>query len=90
MAAADRPESEDVEQDLADWLKEAGRRKPVAEAPEPQLSSKPDPQAFETRRLAIMLACLSVAYLQYFYFGVMLEISSLHSVVSFVASAPTP
>lgn len=77
--------------DLADWLQEAARRdaqrRGDASAAAPaQLPSVPAParQASPATRRVAAIGGLSLAYLQYYFVGVMTEIYSLSTLVVFV------
>jgi hypothetical protein len=94
-AAADRNRTEDPGRELAQWLLEAGRRRPArqlnlafeAGGRGPDGTRAP---AAAARRLlvkqTIMLTALVAAYLQYFYINVLLQIASLPTVVIFTAT----
>ena len=99
MVAAPQIEQEDTGRDLASWLQEAGRRKGASRAGEEQ-SPPPAPDqpprrftlhvSHGTLRRAFILCALCIAYLQYYSMGVMLEISSLRSIVVFIGGATLP
>lgn len=84
--------------DLADWLQEAGRRDRLRTTSTPDPSSRepefrPPPPVttrsrFVDQRSIFALACVSGAYLQYYFIGVMTEIYSLRGVVVFVPAGP--
>lgn len=85
------PRSDD--QDLAQWLREAGRRRrPSAQAErgEESLPGLPGPRTgrltnFRNRYLLHALAGLAtLAYLEYYFTGVMLQIYSLPRVIVFI------
>jgi hypothetical protein len=74
--------------DLVQWLMEAGRRRapqprpPAGEPappPEPAVRSRP-----RSPRQLFLGALASLAYLQYFYVGVFLEIARLPALIVFV------
>jgi len=84
---------EDVARDLAQWLKEAGRRTKSARPALATVTATPLPAdarvAPGARRSASLKRILVIALLagsgyQYYYADVMLQISSLPSVVVFV------
>jgi hypothetical protein len=75
------------DQDLAEWLREAGKRRrgtssPVGEATLPGMPSR---RARRKSYLSYVLAALGVlAYLEYYYAGVLLQIYSLPRVIVFI------
>jgi hypothetical protein len=83
-------EDEDVAKDLAQWLKEAGRRTKSARPEVVAIPLAADARAMPgERRSASLKRILVVALLagsgyQYYYADLMLQISSLPSVVVFV------
>jgi hypothetical protein len=83
-------EDEDVAKDLAQWLKEAGRRTKSARPGVVAIPLAADARAMPgERRSASLKRILVVALLagsgyQYYYADLMLQISSLPSVVVFV------
>lgn len=77
-------------EDLVQWLKEAGRRRapqppsPTGEparSPEPAVRSRPRSRC---RREFLLGALASLAYLQYFYADVFLEIARLPALIVFL------
>ena len=77
------------DQDLAQWLREAGRRRRPstrAEPPGEKLPGSPGRRAgFRNRYLLHALAGLAaVAYLEFYFTGVMLQIYSLPRVIVFI------
>lgn len=71
--------------ELAEWLQEAGRRRPPARAAENVVLSKRVKRALITngKRLCLF-ALVALAYLQYFYLDVYLQINELPSLIIFV------
>ena len=77
------------DQDLAQWLREAGRRRVPSRKPavgEETLPGTPSRSASRKNRymLHLLAALGALAYLGYFYAGVMLEIYSLPRVIVFI------
>jgi len=80
------PPAED--QDLAQWLREAGRRRAPAkvEVGAATLPGQPSRRAKRRNRLLIpvLAGVTALAYLQYFYVDVMLQIYSLQHLIVFI------
>ena len=99
MVAAPQIEHEDTGRDLARWLQEAGRRKGSSQVAQEQIPP-PSPEKPPARsplhlspaelRRVLILGALCVAFLQYYYMGVMLEITSLRSIVVFIGAVTVP
>lgn len=77
--------------DLADWLQEAARRDaqrrhdaPAAAPAQPPAVPRPARRASPASRRIAAIGGLSLAYLQYYFVGVMTEIYSLSSLVVFL------
>jgi len=89
--AADRNRTQDSGRELAQWLLEAGRRRPARQLDLAlETGAAPDGvrgAAAPARRLLVkqtlMLTALVAAYLQYFYLNVLLQIASLPALVIF-------
>jgi hypothetical protein len=80
---------------MAQWLQEAARRKQRPSSPEVEpgtpgaVVQSPAPQGgiqsiFERTKWPLLAALLAIAYLQYFYADVMLQIASLPAIVFFL------
>jgi len=96
-ACAVSDEAFNVDEELARWLQEAGRRKACgspslpASASETSASETPaslparpaEPAFLERAKRPLLLGIAAIAYLQYFYAGVMLKILALQSIVFF-------
>jgi hypothetical protein len=83
------------DEDLASWLQEVGRRKACGSPSLPasageiaaSLPAGPAmPQILERAKRPLLLTIAAIAYLQYFYAGVMFKILSLQSIIFFVAA----
>lgn len=74
------------DQDLAQWLREAGRRRPAAKAAlgEETLPGKPSGRARRSYLPYVLAALGALAYLEYYYAGVLLQIYSLPRVIVFI------
>ena len=84
------------DEDLASWLQEVGRRKAcgslsqpasAGEAAAPPPAGPARPAFLERAKRPLLLSIAALAYLQYFYVGVMFKILSLQSIIFFVAAA---
>lgn len=75
--------------DLAQWLIEAGRRARLdregVPAPQPIAPASAEASTFTGRR-SVLMGVAALAFLQYYYFHVMVEIAKLPTVVVFVPS----
>jgi len=77
-------------EDLVQWFKEAGRRRaPQSPSPANQPARSPDPSVrsrsrSRSRRHLLLGALASLAYLQYFYADVFLEIARLPALIVFL------
>lgn len=75
--------------DLAQWLVEAGRRarldNEVVPAPPPIAPASAKAPTLPGRR-SVLVGVTALAFLQYYYFHVMVEIGKLPTVVVFVPS----
>ena len=80
------PPSDD--QDLALWLREAGRRRTPAKVEVGAATLPGQPSRRAKRRSRLLLPVLTgitaLAYLQYFYVDVMLQIYSLQHLIVFI------
>jgi hypothetical protein len=94
-ACAVSDEAFNVDEELARWLQEAGRRKACGSLSLPASASEtasslpamPTNPVFPGRaRRPLLLAIATIAYLQYFYAGVMFKILSLQSIIFFIAA----
>lgn len=85
-------EAFNVDEELARWLQEAGRRKACGSPSLPasasetaaSLPARPAMSVLTERaKRPLLLGIAAIAYLQYFYAGVMLKILSLQSIIFF-------
>ena len=90
-AAEDHKDHEDVGRNLAQWLREAGSRaraepQSVLAPPPPASAAQPCPRADRApnARYLVMALLAALAWLQFYFLGVLLEIHSLRSVIVFV------
>lgn len=78
----------DAGRDLAQWLRESASRRAVSPQASdigwPSLERRDAAATFKARRALILSTLLSLAYLQYFFIDVLLQIESLRSLVVFV------
>lgn len=79
--ATDEDSARSVE--LARWLVEAGRRRPLRGGEEIACAAT-TPSAPADPRRVVLLGTLALAGLQYWYLDVLLEIHSLQSLIVFV------
>ncbi len=85
------PPEDDPSVAAAQWLCEVGKRPwPKRTAGEPTVEAGGAPKALKHNRRTlnvVLIAVLTVAYLQYFYLDVLLEINSLQSLIVFAQTA---
>ena len=80
--------------DAARWLQEAGRRSRNVHAPQPEVEVAPQ-QGNETRRArrvgtkVLLSTALALAYLQYYFLDVMVQINALPAIIVFYGQ-PAP
>jgi hypothetical protein len=86
--AAVQPTPPADDQDLAHWLREAGRRRPPAKVEVGAATLPGQPSRRARRRTRVLVPILAgvtaLAYLQYFYVDVMLQIYSLQHLIVFI------
>jgi hypothetical protein len=80
--------------DAARWLQEAGRRTRTVQAPQPEVEAAPRPDnetrpARWARKKLLLSAALAVAYLQYYFLDVMVQINALPAIIVFYGQ-PAP
>jgi hypothetical protein len=81
------PKFGDEDEELATWLKEAGRRRARPAKPENVVVAAPPanrPLITNGKRL-VLLGLAAASYLQYFFLDVYLQIAAMPTVIVFVA-----
>jgi hypothetical protein len=87
-------QDDDASVDAARWLQEAGRRSHKLQAPQPEVEVTPQ-QGNETkpaRRVGtkvLLSTALALAYLQYYFLDVMVQINALPAIIVFYGQ-PAP
>jgi hypothetical protein len=81
----------DLDEDLAQWLVESGRRRTAPDAPRPVNAGPQVPEAKRRSGAAarrwdrvVLFGLLAVAYLMYFIADALLQINALPSLIVFV------
>jgi len=81
------PKFEDADEELATWLKEAGRRRAPPAKPENVVVATPSakrPLITNGKRL-VLFGLAAASYLQYFFLDVYLQIAAMPTLIVFVA-----
>src|SRR6267143_7142369 len=87
-------QDDDASVDAARWLQEAGRRSRKLQAPQPEVEVTPR-QGDETRPArrvgtkVLLSTALALAYLQYYFLDVMVQINALPAIIVFYGQ-PAP
>ena len=85
------PKLEDESDELAAWLKEAGRRRAPAAKPENVVvAAAPAKRPLVTNgKRLVLFGLVAAAYLQYFFLDVYLQIAAMPALIVFIAPSGT-